>query len=189
MVTVPVAFTVFFAGVMGPNAATGATGALLAYVLPAASPGTMSMVPDRLAGWWLASAVGTAAVLALPTPATGDRVRAAAAALARALADELDGALRGEATEVMLRSSLEAKRNLLTAFGATPFRPTGLALRDQALSGAVELLEWCAGLVADTVHERSDLSRISPVHHELIAATAVVLRSSGDLFAGGVGAT
>ena len=72
LVTVPVAFLVFFAGVCGPNAAAGVTGALLIYVLPAASPGTVSMIPDRLAGWWLASVVGTIAVLALPTPAPGE---------------------------------------------------------------------------------------------------------------------
>ena len=77
-VTVPVAFAVFFAGVAGPNAAGGVTGALLAYVLPAASPGAISMLPDRLAGWWLASAVGTVAVLALSPPAGGDALRAAA---------------------------------------------------------------------------------------------------------------
>jgi uncharacterized membrane protein YccC len=185
IVTVPVTFAVLFAGVLAPNVATGATGALLVYVLPAASPGTMSMVPDRLAGWWLASVVGTVAVLALPTPATGDRVRAAAARLARALADELDAVLGGQATEASGRSTLEAKRGLLAAFGSTPFRPTGLALRDQALAGAVELLEWCAALVADTVHERSDLSQIAAVHANLIAATAGVLRASGALFAGG----
>src|SRR5205823_5061159 len=65
LATVPVTFAVFFAGIGGPNAASGVTAALLAYVLPAASPGTMAMVPDRLAGWWLASVAGTAAVLAL----------------------------------------------------------------------------------------------------------------------------
>ena len=37
IVTVPVTFAVFFAGITGPNAASGVTGALLAYVLPAAS--------------------------------------------------------------------------------------------------------------------------------------------------------
>ena len=87
VVTVPVTFAVFFAGVAGPNAASGVTGALLSYVLPAASPGTMSMVPDRLAGWWLASVFGTIAVLVLPTPATGDRLRSAAAKLAAVLAE------------------------------------------------------------------------------------------------------
>ena len=63
LVTVPVAFAVFFQGVAGPNAAAGVNGALLAYVLPAASAGTTSMIPERLAGWWLASVAGTAAVL------------------------------------------------------------------------------------------------------------------------------
>ena len=90
---------VFFAGVTGPNAAAGVTGALLAYVLPAASPGTISMVPDRLAGWWLASVAGTAAVLAISTPPAGDKLRGAVAKLASTLADELDAILRGTATE------------------------------------------------------------------------------------------
>src|SRR5215472_18465368 len=49
LATLPVAFAVFFAGVAGPNAAAGVNAALLAYVLPAASVGTISMVPDRLA--------------------------------------------------------------------------------------------------------------------------------------------
>src|ERR1700727_876078 len=60
LVTIPVAFGIFFAGVAGPNAASGVTGALLGYVLPVATPGTVSMIPDRLAGWWLARRVLTA---------------------------------------------------------------------------------------------------------------------------------
>ena len=75
IVTVPVTFAVFFGGILGPNAAAGVTAALLPYVLPAASPGTISMVPDRLAGWWLASVVGTAAVIAMSRPGAGDRLR------------------------------------------------------------------------------------------------------------------
>ena len=184
LVTVPVAFAVFFAGVTSPNVATGATGALLAYVLPAASPGTMSMIPDRLAGWWLASTVGTAAVLALPTPATGNRLRAAAARVSHALADELDALLAGHAGEALVRDSLQAKHELLTAFVSTPFRPTGLALRDQALADAVQLLEWCAALVSDTARECGDLARIAPAHREAIEASAATLRASGELFAG-----
>src|SRR6202453_5375645 len=50
-VTIPVAFGIFFAGVGGPNAASGVAGALLGYVLPVASAGTVSMIPDRLYGW------------------------------------------------------------------------------------------------------------------------------------------
>ena len=87
LATVPVTFAVFFAGIAGPNAASGATAALLAYVLPAASPGTISMIPDRLAGWWLASVAGTAAVLVLSPRAGDDQLRAAASRLAASLAD------------------------------------------------------------------------------------------------------
>jgi uncharacterized membrane protein YccC len=184
-VTLPVTFAVFFAGVAGPNAASGVTGALLVYVLPAASPGTISMIPDRLAGWWLASVVGTAAVLAFPTPATGDRLRGAAAKLALALAEELDAVLRGAATDAQLQTCIEAKHELLAQFTATPFRPTGLAVPDQALADSVELLEWCTSLVVDSVHERGDLRDAASADRELLEAAAVVLRESAGIFAGG----
>ena len=142
LVTFAVAFVVFFSGVTGPNAASGVTGALLAYVLPAASPGTMSMVPDRLAGWWIASIVGTAAVLVLPNPQTADRLRGAVTALADSLADELEAMLAGEETDQLLQRCLDAKNAVLGVFTATAFRPTGLAIRDQALANAADLLEW-----------------------------------------------
>src|SRR6516162_3834967 len=98
LVTIPVAFGIFFAGVAGPNAASGVTAALLPYVLPVATPGTVSMIPDRLAGWWLASVVSTAVVLLIPAPAPGDRLRAAAAGSAHALAAHLEASVRGTAT-------------------------------------------------------------------------------------------
>ena len=158
LVTVPVTFCVFFAGVAGPNAASGVTGALLAYVLPAASPGVISMVPDRLAGWWLASVAGTVAVLLLSPRPGADGLRAAASRLAAALAEELDAALHGAAIEDHLRACMDAKHELLARFTATPYRPTGLSPPNEALANSVELLEWCAALADDTVRERSDLS-------------------------------
>ena len=54
------------------------------------------------------------------------------------LADSLDALLRGEATEEGLAPTLEAKHALLTEFEATPYRPTGLAVRDQALADVIE---------------------------------------------------
>jgi hypothetical protein len=122
IVTFAVTFTVLFAGMTGPNAAAGVTAALLAYVLPAASPGTVEMIPSRLAGWWLASLVGTAAVLVSSTSA-GNRLRASASATATALADQLGAALRGEATPAHRAASIEAKRELLASFTTTPYRP------------------------------------------------------------------
>ncbi len=183
LVTVPVAFAVFFVGVVGPNAASGATAALLAYVLPAASPGTFGMVPDRLAGWWMASVAGTIAVLLLSPPAEGDRLRGAAAKLSRTLADEIDAVVHhGACSEAQLTASVDAKHELISVFTATPFRPTGLAASDQALANAVELLDWCTSLLVDSVHERSDLRAAAPADRELMTVAAAVLRDAGSMF-------
>jgi hypothetical protein len=184
LVTVPVTFVVFFAGVAGPNAASGVFAALLAYVLPAASPGVISMVPDRLAGWWLASVVGTVAVLAFSPPDAGDGVRGAASKLAMTLAAGLEAMLGGERTDAQLAASIDAKHALLAKFTATPFRPTGLATAGEALASAVELLEWCTALLADSVRERSDLSDAATADRELLAMAAAVLRDAGALLCG-----
>jgi uncharacterized membrane protein YccC len=184
IVTLPVTFAVFFAGVAGPNAASGVTGALLAYVLPAASPGTVSMIPDRLAGWWLASVAGTAAVMVLSPRTSGDRLRTAASRLAATTAEEIDAALRGASSEEQLRAGIAVKHELMTQFTATPYRPTGLSAPDQAFADTVELLEWCTVLVADMVRERDDLREASPADRELLEAAAEVLRDVAALFAG-----
>src|ERR1700743_2385903 len=57
LVTIPVAFGIFFAGVASPNTAAGVNGALFGYLLSVATPGTVSMIPDRLAGWWVGRGV------------------------------------------------------------------------------------------------------------------------------------
>ena len=79
LVTVTVAFAVFFAGVAGPNAAGGVTGALLAYVLPAASPGTIGMVASRDGGsldWGDPdSAVGVVKAASTGSRSSGNRSR------------------------------------------------------------------------------------------------------------------
>ncbi len=84
--------------------------------------------------------------------------------------------LRGGATEAQLHACIDAKHELLTQFTATPFRPTGLAITDQAVANAVELLEWCTSLVVDSVHERSDLRDAAPSDRELLDVAAQVLR-------------
>ncbi|HXW45283.1 MAG TPA: hypothetical protein VEL03_10885, partial [Streptosporangiaceae bacterium] len=144
VVTVPVAFGTYFAGVLGPNAAAGVTATLLAYVLPVASAGGAATIPSRLGGWWLASAVSTAFVLALSPKSAGDHLRGKAAALAGALAHHLDAAVAGTASTADLEATSAAKHDLLESFNATPYRPVGLAVIDQALASLVALLRWCA---------------------------------------------
>lgn len=184
LVTVPVAFAVLFAGIGGPNAAAGGTAALLAYVLPAASPGTMDMLPSRLAGWWLAAAVGTAAVLLLSPRPPADRLRTAVSANAVALADYLDAALAGAPCDEHRDAAIGAKHEMLTAFTATPYRPTGLTAADQALTDLVGMLEWATTVVCDGLREYPDLSAVPAVERELFAATGGALRDTAAMLAG-----
>src|ERR1700726_1330134 len=115
LVTIPVTFGIFFLGVASPNAASGAIAALFPFVLPVATAGTVSMIPDRLAGWWLASVVSTVAVLVFSPPSPGDRLRGAAAGSARALAAVLDAVTLGTATPADHQASHAAKQELMSA--------------------------------------------------------------------------
>ena len=184
LVTIPVAFGIFFAGVAGPNAASGVTAALLPFVLSVATPGTVSMIPDRLAGWWLASVASTVAVLLLSPPSPGDRLRAAAAGSARALAAHLEASVSGTATAADTQACQAAKHELMTAFASTPYRPTGLATADQGLASVVQLLEWCTALIADATDGHPNLDRAEQPDRDLFGLAAVVLRQTGDLLAG-----
>ena len=184
LVTIPVAFGIFFAGVAGPNAASGVTAALLPYVLPVATPGTISMIADRLAGWWLASVVSTAVVLAVAAPSPGDRLRAAAAGSARALAAHLEASVRGTATAADTEACQAAKHQLMSAFASTPYRPVGLATADQGMASVVQLLEWCTALIADATDGHPNLDRAARSDRDLLGLAATVLRQTGDLLAG-----
>ncbi|HWE88236.1 MAG TPA: FUSC family protein [Pseudonocardiaceae bacterium] len=183
LVTIPVVFGVLFAGVAGPNAASASTAALLAYVLPAASPGTVAMIPARLEGWWLAAVVGTLAVLLFSPKSPAARLREAAARSARALADQLDAALRGEGAEPHRDRSTAAKHQLIAVFTATPYRPTGLGVAEQALDNLVGLLEWCTAVICDGLREYHDLSRIDEIERQLFADTSAALRAVATLLA------
>jgi len=185
LVTIPVAFAIFFAGVAGPNFASGVTGALLAYVLPVATAAPVSAVPARLAGWWLACAAATAAVLLLSPRSPADKVRSSAATSARALALQLSGAVAGTATQEQWDAVQNAKHELLSVFGSAPLRPTGLATADQGLANVAELLEWCTALVGDTLGGDHDLSDAAPADRELLSAAAGILNAVADLLSGG----
>ncbi|HEY1620714.1 MAG TPA: FUSC family protein [Streptosporangiaceae bacterium] len=180
LVTIPVAFAIFFAGVTGPNAASGVTAALLAYVLPVATAAPISQVGWRLAGWWLASAAATAAVL-LVAPPPAERLRRDAAVLARALATQLSSAVDGAVTDAEREASAAARHQLRSEFSRTPLRPTGLATSDQGLANVVELLDWCATLVSDTVDGHRDLSQAAPADQTLLRQTAQMLTTLAGL--------
>jgi uncharacterized membrane protein YccC len=181
LVTIPVTFAIFFAGVAGPNAASGVTAALLAYVLPVAALAEPGTIPPRLAGWWLASAVATAAVLLTSPRSPGDRLRATAATAATTLARHIGAALDGTATPADREASRAARHELKKAFVAGPTRPTGLTVAEQGLANVVELLQWCAGLIGDTLDGHVNLARAAPADLQLLKTSAGLLTGIGAL--------
>jgi uncharacterized membrane protein YccC len=184
LVTIPVAFAIFFAGVAGSNAASGVTAALLLYVLPVAGLAEPGTIPSRLAGWWLASIVGTAAVLLTSPRSPGDKLRATTAGAATTLARHISAALNGTATPADREASLAARHQLKMTFTAGPYRPTGLAAPDQALANVVELLEWCAELITDTLDGHVDLARAGPADLGLLRRSAVLLTDIAAMLSG-----
>jgi hypothetical protein len=182
VVTVPVVFAIFFAGVLGPTAASSTTGLLFAYVLPVASAGGAATIGSRLEGWWLASAAGTLAVLLLSPRSPGDRVRAAAAGLAAEIAARVTGAADGAITDPAAMRG--AKERMRAAFTGAPYRPTGLATRDQALSSLVQLLDWAATQVHDAFDGHIDMTKSCSLDRALLKLAAGVFADTAALLQG-----
>ncbi|HEY7264814.1 MAG TPA: FUSC family protein [Trebonia sp.] len=182
LITVPVTFAIFFAGVGGPNAASGSAAAMFAYVLPVASAGGVATIPARLEGWWLASAAGTLAVLLFSPRPPGDRLRAAMADLSAEIASRLRAAANGEATQPQAMRA--AKERLVTAFTAAPFRPTGLATSDQALNSLVQLLEWGVTQLGDAFDGHIDMTKACAADRALLREAAQLFTDTSDLLSG-----
>ena len=184
IVTLPVAFAVFYGGSAGPNAASGVTGCLFAYVLPIASAGSAGVLPSRLEGWWLASAASWIAVMLLSPPSPGDRLRAQSASLAGLLADKLDAAISGTSSPDSATEVRAANHALMSAWVATPYRPIGLAAADQGLANLIHLLEWCASLLSDAAASDLDLPAAARADRELLQASARTLHQISGIMSG-----
>src|SRR4051794_19123307 len=145
-----VAFGVLFAGVASSALAGATQTLLLSFILPVSLPGPASSIPDRLAGWGLASAVSLLAIALLWPAPLQDPVRRDAIAACRALAARL----RAEFTaghDAALAASDAAMAALHATFYATPFRPTGLSTAARAVIRLVDELRWLEGIVAQAM--------------------------------------
>jgi uncharacterized membrane protein YccC len=152
-----VGFVVIFSGVVSSVLAGASTSLLLAFILPVTTPGSASAVPDRLAGWGMASGAALLAIVLLwPTPERGP-LRDAAAAACRALALRLraDVAFRISGEEPSLaadheRATAEAESKvaaLRRVFLATPFRPSGLNTPARTVVRLVDEINWLDAIV------------------------------------------
>lgn len=184
VVTVLVAFVIFFAGVLGPVPAAARTGLLIAYLLPVASAGGASTIGSRVEGWLLASAASVLAVLLLSPKDPGDRLRAGAAAQATQIATRVRKASGGETTDPA--ALMAARERLRAAFTRAPYRPTGLATADQALASVVQLLDWGAEQAANAFDGHVDMSQAGPAERSLLRITASMFEDIAALLAGRV---
>src|SRR5207253_2002169 len=84
-----VAFLIIFVGVVSSTLAGATTSLLLAFILPVSLPGSVSTIPDRLAGWGIAAVVALVAIGVLWPAPVRDPLRGAASAACRAIAARL----------------------------------------------------------------------------------------------------
>jgi uncharacterized membrane protein YccC len=147
-----VGFAVLFVGVVSSVLAGATPSLLLAFILPVSMKAPVSAIPDRLAGWGMASIVALIAVAVLwPAPAH-DPLRAQAVVACRALAARLrsdvsyllagkGSALEDEHHAAIAQADAEVA-TLHRVFLATPYRPTGLSTVARTVVRLVDELNW-----------------------------------------------
>ncbi|WP_155373849.1 FUSC family protein [Catellatospora vulcania] len=182
--TAVVAFTSYFAAVIGPNDASGAAAAMLPYMLAASAAAPPGVIGDRVAGWLLATGVGGLAVVLMAPRSAGAELRQATATLAVGLADLLEAGARRAALPELRAAVTDATHRMMALFVSTPYRPSGLVIADQAMAGAVNQLEWCKGLVSDGIDRCGDLRDTPLAQRAPLEASAKVLREAAAVLLG-----
>jgi uncharacterized membrane protein YccC len=185
-----VGFGVIFAGVVSSVLAGATTSLLLAFILPVATIGPISSIPDRLAGWGVAAGAALIAVGVLwPAPVRGP-LRTAAAGACRAFAARL----RAEVAYVMSgretafaadldRAVAQAQESISTLHGrflATPYRPTSLSTAARTIVRLVDELDWLNAIV---IQSAAPVER-GPADHaasSVKVAAATVLERGAEL--------
>ena len=178
-----VGFTVLFAGIVSPQAATASTAVLLMFVLPVSVAQPASEVGPRLLGWTMAAACCiTACLLVWPAP-WHDNLRRRLSASVEAVARLADARARGEpnpTAEAEVSSELMLLRQ---QFSGTPYPPTGAASEAVALSKLVGRVEWVAGNTVMVGDQHWSTERAST--HAIVEKVAETLHRSASLICDG----
>jgi len=167
-----VAFAVIFSGVVSSVLAGATTSLLLAFILPVSLPGPVSSIPDRLAGWGIASGAALIAITVLWPAPVRNPLRSAAVNAIRALAARLRSP-----DDASVAGASEAVESLHALFFATPYRPTGLSTSARTLVRLVDELRWLNDIVVRTPPRMPKDARV----HAVKCAAALVLERGADL--------
>jgi len=185
-----VGFAVIFSGVVSSVLAGATTPLLLSYILPVTLKGPASSIPDRIAGWGLASVAALFAISLLwPAPAhnpiRGTAINACRA-LAKRLRTEVAYVLGGQTEpldaerKAAIADADKSVQALETSFFATPYRPTGLSTPTRAVVRLVDELQWLNAVVLRSAPQRI----VTPSGSNVCAvkkAAATALEFAADL--------
>jgi len=183
-----VALAVLFSGVVSSVIASATTSLLLVFILSTAVAGPPSTIPDRLAGWGLASLASLFAVWLLWPAPNRDGLRLSAATACRALALRLradvahwrgDISLDDSAYKGAIENADHATEALHRGFLATQWRPTGLSVSSRATVRLVDEILWLDTLV----DEAAQPTKQSPSHQhdcEIRSFAADILEVGAD---------
>jgi uncharacterized membrane protein YccC len=179
-----IGFLVLFAGIVAPQAATGATAALLTFVLPVAVAEPASAIGPRLVGWLLAGAIAIPACLLVWPPPWHDNLRRRLSAAALAVAQVADAYGHGLDDRAAYDDMTAELAKLQAQFSSTPYPPTGAAAGAVALSKLVGRVEWVARNI--TLMRHSTVA-LEPRVRELLDVVAATLRSAAAVICDGRG--
>jgi hypothetical protein len=185
-----VAFGVLFAGIASSVLAGATTSLLLAFILPVSVAGASSSIPDRVAGWGLASGAALLAIALLWPAPERDPLRRPAIAACRALAARLRadvaGVLGGVGSPAGVDGTAAARRvsdavgELHQVFLATPYRPTGLSTAARMVVRLVDELNWLNAILLEPAPSPNGTAPNRPACAVKVAAAAV-LEAGADL--------
>jgi uncharacterized membrane protein YccC len=190
--TAVVGFAVIFSGVVSSVLAGATTSLLLAFILPVTVVGPVSSIPDRLAGWGLASLASLFAIWLLWPAPTRSPLRQAAIEACRALATRLRAEVAqslSDADEALVRDREHAIAQesraiaaLRRSFLATPFRPTSLSTPARTVVRLVDELIWLDAIAVESPERLDGV----PADHAACAvklAAAAALERGAELLA------
>jgi uncharacterized membrane protein YccC len=176
-----VGFATLFSGAFSGYFAAGATGAILTFVLPVTIPAANSAIPDRLAGWGLATGAGICAVMLLWPPRRRAGLQQEAAGALRRVADVMDADVEQLAQRATLaRGAVEGLRARLLG---TQHRPTGPTGPTAALASLPDELDWLLSFLWPPA-EPALLQLACAEDEEAMATAAAVLRASAERLEG-----
>lgn len=184
-----VGFGALFVGVVSSVLAGATTALLLSFILPVSLSSRPGVIPDRLAGWGIATVAAMLAVSLLwPAPAS-DPLRGRAAAACRAIATRLQLSVSLHRAGVDVKSAPEyqaavtasetAMTDLNRVFLATPNRPTGLSTSARAVVRLVDELSWLSAILAQS--RSLNCTVPNPAACKVKNAAAAVLERGAEL--------